>query len=75
MQDREKADLIIGRQAVTEALRADRAIDSVLIAGGERGGSLGKIIADCKEKGIVVKNADKKKLDFLCGHQNIGGRV
>ncbi|HOO25521.1 MAG TPA: 23S rRNA (guanosine(2251)-2'-O)-methyltransferase RlmB [Clostridiales bacterium] len=75
MQDSEKADLIIGRQAVTEALRAGRTIDSVLIARGERGGSLGKIIADCKEKGIVVKDADKKKLDFLCGHQNHQGIV
>ncbi|NLP48096.1 MAG: 23S rRNA (guanosine(2251)-2'-O)-methyltransferase RlmB [Clostridiales bacterium] len=68
-----KTDLIIGRNAVAEALRARRAIDSLLVARGEHDGTLGKIIADCKKRDIVVKDVSKKKLDFMCGHQNHQG--
>jgi len=67
-------DLIIGRNAVSEALKSNRAIDTLLIAKGDRGGSLGKIIGECRERGIVVKEVDRKKLDFMCGggsHQGV----
>lgn len=67
-------DLIIGRNAVSEALKSNRAIDTLLVAKGDRGGSIGKIIGECREKGIVIKEVDRKKLDFMCGgssHQGI----
>lgn len=65
--------LIIGRNAVLEALKSERAIDTLLVARGERNGSVGKIIKECKEKGAVVKEVDKKKLDFLCAQGNHQG--
>lgn len=71
---REHSDLIPGRNAVTEALRAGRPIDSVLIAKGNRTGILAKIAGMCKEKGIPVKEADIKKLDAMSGtnsHQGV----
>lgn len=68
-------DLIIGRNAVTEALKSQRAIDSVMVARGERNGSIGKIIATCREKGIVIKEVDSKKLDFLAGGANHQGVI
>ncbi|MBQ7296374.1 MAG: 23S rRNA (guanosine(2251)-2'-O)-methyltransferase RlmB [Clostridia bacterium] len=71
--DRENTDLIIGRNAVSEALRSERAIDTLLVVRGERNGSIGRIIAECKDKGIVVKEVDKKKLDFMCGQGNHQG--
>lgn len=71
--DRENTDLIIGRNAVSEALRSERAIDTLLVVRGERNGSIGRIIAECKEKAIVVKEVDKKKLDFMCGQGNHQG--
>lgn len=71
--EEQKPDLIIGRNAVAEALRSGREIDSLLIARGERSGSLGKLIAQCREKGVVVKEVDKKKLDYLCGEGNHQG--
>ncbi len=67
------ADLIIGRNAVSEALRSERVIDTLLVARGERNGSIGRIIAECRDKNIVVKEVDKKKLDFLCGQGNHQG--
>lgn len=68
-----QTDLIIGRNSVLEALRAGRAIDTLMIARGERTGSIGRILAECKEKGIVIKEVDIKKLDFLCGQGNHQG--
>lgn len=73
IMEEQKPDLIIGRNAVAEALRSGREIDSLLIARGERSGSLGKLIAQCREKGVVVKEVDKKKLDYLCGEGNHQG--
>ena len=71
----EKEDIIIGRNAVAEALRSGRAVDSILVARGDRSGTLGKIIGECRERDIVVKEADARKLDFLCGHSNHQGIV
>ena len=68
-----QTDLIIGRNSVMEALRAGRAIDSLLVARGDRSGSISRILAECREKGIVIKEVDAKKLDFLCGQGNHQG--
>lgn len=73
--NRERDDLIIGRNAVREALKAGRPADSLLVQRGERTGAILPIIAECKEKGIIVKEADQKKLDFMCGHKNHQGVI
>ncbi|MCR4925024.1 MAG: 23S rRNA (guanosine(2251)-2'-O)-methyltransferase RlmB [Clostridiales bacterium] len=71
--NRENEDLIIGRNAVMEVLNSGRAMDTLLVARGERNGSIGKIISECKAKGIVIKEVDEKKLDFMCGQGNHQG--
>ena len=71
--ENEDRGLIIGRNAVTEALRSGRSIDSLIVAKGERGGSVGKIIAQCRDKGIVIKETDVRKLDKLCNGANHQG--
>lgn len=71
-EERQK-DLIIGRNAVTELIKSGREIDTLFVARGEKGGTIGKIIAECKEKDVVVKDVDRKKLDFMCGHANHQG--
>lgn len=72
----ESADsgLIIGRNPVSEALKSGRALDSLFVAKGERSGSIGGIIAACRERGIPVKEVDRRKLDLMCGggvHQGV----
>ncbi len=66
-------DYIAGRNAVNEALRSGRAIDKILIAKGERSGSINVIIAQCRERGMPVKEVDFRKLESLAGphHQGI----
>ena len=46
---------MFGRNAVAEAIKSGRVIDTLVVAKGERGGSIGQIISRCKEKGVVVK--------------------
>lgn len=70
-----RTDLVIGRNAVKEALKANRPIDSLLVQRGELSGSIKPIIAECKEKGIIVKEVDEKKLDFMCGHAHHQGVI
>lgn len=66
------ANIICGRNPVIEALKSDSPLDTIYIDGS--GGSLNLIRRLAKEKGIVVKDADEKKLSRLSGgasHQGV----
>ena len=62
-----REETIVGRNAVWEALRSGRAIDSIIVARGNRTGAVAPILAKAREKGIAIKEADARKLDFMCG--------
>ena len=68
-------DIIAGRNAVNEALRSGRTIDSLYVARGQKTGSLTALIAKAKQKDITIKEVDVKKLDFMCGNANHQGVV
>ncbi len=61
-----KNDVIEGRNAVVEALRVGRSIDKIFIAKGETDKTLGHIASKAREAGIVVVDADRRKLDNTC---------
>ncbi len=72
--DAEADGLIEGRNAVTEALRAGTAIDKIYIARGETDATLGHIASTARNKGIVVVEADRRKLDGMSrtkSHQGV----
>lgn len=69
---RAEEDRIIGRNAVIEALRSDRSIDSLWIAKGEQGGSIGLIRGLCMDKGVPVKEVDSRKLSAVGGSNHQG---
>lgn len=72
--DNQRNDIIAGRNPVMEAIRSGRSIESILVAKGERSGSVVAIIAKAKQKNIPVKDVESKKLDFLAkgvNHQGI----
>lgn len=71
--ENERRGLIIGRVAVEEALKSGREINSLLVAKSERGGSLGRLAGICRERGVPVKEVDRRKLDGLCGSGNHQG--
>ena len=66
--------LIEGRNAVIEALRAGTAIDKIYIAKGETDATLGHIASSARNKGVVVVEADRRKLDGMSrtkSHQGV----
>ena len=66
--------LIEGRNAVTEALRAGTPIDKIFIARGETDKTLGHIASTARAAGVVVVEADRRKLDYMSAtkaHQGI----
>ena len=72
--ENDREDLIEGRNAVTEALRAGRNIDKIYIAKGEVDKTLGHIASRAREMGIVVVEADRRKLDSMSvthSHQGV----
>ena len=70
----ENDGVIEGRNAVIEALRANVTIDKIFIAKGETDATLGHIASSAREKGIVVVDADRRKLDNMSrthSHQGV----
>ena len=77
-KENEEQDLIIGRNAVLEAIRSGREIDTVFVAKGDRSGSIGVITGKAADNGTVIKEVDRRKLDAMCGganHQGVAARV
>ena len=66
-QKKKHSDVIVGRNPVSEAIRSGRAIESVLVARGSKSGTVSVILAKAREKGIVIKEVDPKKLDYMSG--------
>ena len=81
MEERRKQDLtaeadgiIEGRNAVIEALRAGETIDKIYLQKGETDKTLGHIASKARAAGVVVVEADKRKLDAMSrthAHQGV----
>ena len=52
---KQKDDVIIGRNPVSEAIQSSRTIDKVLVARGAKNGAIVGILARAKKKGIPIK--------------------
>ena len=66
--------LIIGRNAVREAVKSGRSINSILVI-PEQDGSLREIIGLARDEKIVVKDTERRKLDELCMPFGHGGKT
>ena len=74
----EREDLIIGRNAAMEAVKGDRTIEAIYVSKGQVEGSINAIIKIAREKKLVIKEVDRKKLDIMSGgsvHQGIIVRI
>lgn len=63
-----------GRNPILEALKSGRTIEKLYIAKGTREGSLRQIIAMARDKGIIINEVDKVKLDSMSetrSHQGV----
>ncbi len=59
---------VIGRNAVRELLKSERSVDKLLVARGERNGSIVVLVAQAIERGIPVIETEKAKLDAMAGY-------
>lgn len=65
---------LAGRQPVLEALRSGQEINKLLVAKGQKHGSIREILALAKARGIVVQEVDRSVLDRLseaANHQGV----
>jgi 23S rRNA (guanosine2251-2'-O)-methyltransferase len=63
-----------GRNPVLEAIRSNRTIEKILIARGTGEGSIREIIGKAREKGIVIQEVDRQRLDEISdsnAHQGV----
>lgn len=77
-QVEEREDIVIGRNAVIEALKGERTIETLYIANSKLEGSINAIVSMAKEKRIIIKEVDKRKLDSMCDgavHQGVIAKV
>lgn len=75
MENDEYIDQVEGRNAVLELLESERDINKILIANGEKHGSIYKIISIAKERKIPTTEVDRSKLNKISQTQNHQGVI
>ena len=75
---KQREDLVEGRNAVIELLKSDKTIEQLFVANGKMEGSINKILGLAKDKGVIVKEVDRKKLDLMSetkAHQGVIAQI
>ena len=70
-------EVVAGRNPVTEVLNGDRDVERIFIADGAEG-SVSKIVAIAREKGVIVDFVPKEKIDAMAPgvkHQGVVAKV
>ena len=70
-----RKNYIIGRNAVREAFKSGRPIDTLFVLSGEKSGSIKDIINKASEKKITLKYVNKKSMDSLAKGENHQGII
>ena len=73
--EEEYQDQIEGRNSVIELLESGRDVNKILIARGEKHGSIHKIITMARERKIVVTEIERSKLNRIAQTQNHQGVI
>lgn len=56
-------DVVVGRNAVTEALKSGRAVNCLLVAEGDGQGSIREIVRLARESGAIVETVARSKIE------------
>lgn len=68
--------VVVGRNAVRELLKSERAVDKIYVKkGGSHEGSITVLISEAVSKGIPIVEVEGQKLDFLASGANHQGIV
>ena len=68
-------DQVEGRNSVLELLGSGKDINKIYIEKGEKQGSIHKIIAKAKKRGIVLVEMDKNKIKQMAQTENYQGVI
>lgn len=68
-------NILFGRNSVLEVLKSGRDIEKILVQKGQMEGSIKKIMGNAKQRGIVVQEVEKTKLDEMCNMEKHQGVV
>ncbi len=71
-------EFVAGRNSVLEALKSGRPVNKVLVAKGDRQGSLREIVGQARARGLVVQEVEAAKLAEIAGgvrHQGVVAMV
>lgn len=68
-------DQVEGRNSVLELLESGKDINKIYITKGEKHGSINKIIAKAKEKGIIIIEKDKNQMRQMAQNENYQGVI
>ena len=75
MENEAYQDQVEGRNAVLELLETGRDINKILVAKGEKHGSIHKIIAIAKERKILLNEIERNKLNQIAQTRNHQGVI
>ena len=64
-----------GRNAVLEVLKSGRDIEKIIVQKGNVEGTIRRIVGIAKEKGVVVQEVVKQKLDEMSQTKNHQGVI
>ncbi len=73
--ENEENGIVVGRNAVRELLKSDRAVDKLYVRKGDKEGSITVIIAEASKKNIPIVEVEAQKLDYLSNGANHQGVV
>ncbi len=70
----ELPNIIMGRNAVKEAIKSGRSIDKLWVS-AEQDGSLREILSLARDRNLIIHETPRQKLDQLCMPFGYGGRT
>ncbi len=75
LEKEEYVDQVEGRNSVLELLESGRDINKIIVAKGEKHGSILKIIAKAKERKILITELERNKLNQISQTENPQGVI
>lgn len=79
VEDREESvrneNQVEGRNAILEVLRSGRDIEKIIILQGDTEGTIKRIVAQAAERGVVIQEVSRRKLDEISQTKNHQGVI
>lgn len=75
MENNKNDHIIIGRNAINEAINSKKTINNIYISKSQNNRSILNIITKARNLGIPIKETDEKKLNSMCDNKNHQGVI